>query len=309
MLADQNLSSQAISYRTGADLPRPEYLSDCLPCWERLERIGWKAGLAFESHGARFGIRANDPAVLERIAGLLPPGAVPAASPLVEGLYSLKVAAPGARAGVRNYHLLYQGVGQIARTQDLDEALAALESDLHGQVAARAQDSLFVHAGAVGWQGRAIVIPGRSFSGKTSLTAALVRAGAEYLSDEYAVLDTLGRVHPYPKLLSFRDAAGQPLEKRSAESLGGHAASSPLPLGLILDTKYVPGARWRPRPVSQGASLFTLLDNTVQIRRQPQWALDILQKSVTGASGVKSRRGEADAVAAWALRRLSTEFA
>jgi hypothetical protein len=304
----QNSADHTFAYRTGADLPRPDDLSECLPCWERLERIDWKAGLAFESHGARFGIRANDPAILPRIAGLLPPGAVPLTSPLVEGLYSLKVAAPGARAGVRNYHLLYQGVGQIARTQDLDEALAALESDLHGQVASRAQDSLFVHAGVVGWQGRAIVIPGRSFSGKTSLTAALVRAGAEYLSDEYAVLDTQGRVHPYPKSLSFRDAAGEPLEKRSVESLGGRAAAAPLPVGLILDTKYVQDAHWRPRHLTPGAALFTLLDNTVQIRRQPQWALEILQKAVSGAAGVKSKRGEAEAVAAWALNHLSAEI-
>ena len=41
----------------------------------------------------------------------------------------------------------HQGVARLARTTDLEEALAALEADLHAQVAARAKDRLFVHAG------------------------------------------------------------------------------------------------------------------------------------------------------------------
>src|ERR687894_479249 len=45
--------------------------------------------------------------------------------------------------------------------------------------------------------GRALVRPGPSLSGKTTLVAALVRSGAAYLSDEFAVLDPEGRVHPY----------------------------------------------------------------------------------------------------------------
>ena len=289
--------------RPAVVLPQPADPSGCLPCWERLERVGWQAGLAFESHGARLGIRTNDPAIWNRVAALLPPGAMPAPSLQVDGLYSLKVAAP-ARAGVRPYHLVYQGIAQIARTRDLEEALAALESDLHSQVAARAQGRLFVHAGVAGWNGQAIVIPGRSFSGKTSLTAALVAAGAEYFSDEYAVLDASGQVHPYPKALGLRGGDGQPLQKRTAESLGGRVALAPLPIGLILDAKFVPGARWRPRELSPGAALLTLLDNTVQVRSQPQWALPVLQKAVSEAAAVRSRRGEAASAAAWAIRRL-----
>ena len=48
--------------------------------------------------------------------------------------------------------------------------------------APRAESSL-LHAAAVAWQGRAIVIPGHSHAGKSTLTAALLRAGAGYLSD------------------------------------------------------------------------------------------------------------------------------
>lgn len=302
--ADQNRSDDP-----GRGLPRLSRPSVCLPCWQRLERVPWNTGLGFECQGVRFGIRATDPALRERLFSLLPPGScLLSSSPVVEELYSLNIASPAPRAGVKNYHLVYRGIERIARTPSLEDALALWESDLHAQIAARARDCLFVHAGVVGWQGRAVVIPGRSFSGKTSLAAALVRCGADYFSDEYAVFDTLGRVHPYPKLLGLRDAAGQPLEQCSAESLGGHVGVSPLPVGLILDTQYAPGARWRPRSMTPGAALLTLLDNTVQIRRRPQWGLDILQQAASGAAAVKGLRGEADLVAVWALTQQRSHW-
>ena len=288
-------------------LPQPRDPSACLPCWERLDRTVWRAGLAFYSFGASLGVRVNDPSVWPQIATLLPPKFITAESPLVETLFSLRTADPETRPGVRPYHLLYRGIEQIARTRDFAEALGVLESHLHTQTAEAATDALFVHAGVAAWRGRAIVVPGRSFSGKTSLTAALVRAGAEYLSDEYAVFGADGLVSPYPKTLSLRDGAGQPLEKRTAESLGGRVAAGPLPVALILDTRFVPEARWRPRAVSAGAALWTLLDNTVQVRRRPEWALSVLNRAVAGTRAVKSRRGEADAVAAWALNQLEAE--
>ena len=288
-----------------SSLPRQQCLTGCLPCWQKLEQVAWNTGLTFSSYGTRFGLRATDPAVRERLFGLLPPGAVSSPSSLVQHLYSLHVGSDAASTGRRRFHLLYDGIQQIARTHNLEEALSVLGSHLHNQVAVSAQDRLFVHAGVVGWQGCALVIPGRSFSGKTSLTAALVRAGADYFSDEYAVFDSRGFVHPYPKPLSIRDAAGQPLEKRSAESLGGRTAAQPLPIGLILDTAYVPGTRWHPRFLSPGAALLTLLDNTVPARARPRQALEILHQAVSGAEGVRSRRGEADAVAEWMLKKAA----
>jgi len=277
--------------------PRIAETADCPPCWERLDRLGWAAGLAFVSHGTRLGVRVNDPDVLGRVAGLLPPGWEAADSTLVDGLYSLKVAAPGASPGVRRYHLLYGGVARLARTLDLDEALAVLESDLHAQVAARARNRLFVHAGVVGWRGRAIVLPGRSFSGKTSLTAALVRAGATYYSDEYAVLDAAGRVHPYLKPLSLRRDDGTPDRRCGAAELGGREGGPPLPVGLIAAARYRPGGRWCPGTLTAGQALMEMLDNTVAVREHPQRSLATLSAAIGTAAAVRGRRGEAGAAA------------
>src|SRR5262249_9794104 len=138
-----------------------------------------------------------------------------------------------------------------------------------------------------GWRGGAIVIPGRSFTGKTTLVAALVRAGAAYYSDEYAVLDAQGRVYPYPRRLSIRED-GHPRPRRcTAEALGGRVGSRPLPVRLVAVTGYRPGARWRPRVLPPGHAALALLYNTVPAQRKPAAVLDALQQVVSHALTLK----------------------
>src|SRR4051794_2740844 len=96
----------------------------------KVDRLGWAAGIAFSCHGARIGVRVNDPAVLERVAACLPPGSKPTRSPVVTVLYSLL--APPSRPGshVTRYNLVYEDASRLARTTDLGEALRALEARL-----------------------------------------------------------------------------------------------------------------------------------------------------------------------------------
>lgn len=263
----------------------------------KLDRLGWAEGICFESYGLCIGIRVNQPELLERLPPHLPPGWEPARSPLVRRLYSLRAAEEGRSAAVRRFNLLYAGSARLARALELEELFALLESDLQLYVAERAWRRVFVHAGVVGWKGRAIVLPGRSFSGKTTLTAALVRAGATYYSDEYAVLDTKGWVHPYPRLLSIREQGGDRAWRCPPEALGSAAGSGPLPVGLIALMEYQPGARWRPRPLSPGKAVLALLANTVPARRKPVAALAALQQVAAHAAALKGTRGEADQTA------------
>src|SRR5262249_35431224 len=154
---------------------------------------------------------------------------------------------------------------------------------------------LFVHAGVVGWEGQAIVIPGRSFSGKSRLVAELVSAGAMYFSDEYAVFDNRGFVHPFPRPLAIRSEAGRP-KRYAFAALGGPCENIPLPVGLIVLTKYRAGAPWRPRPLSPGKAALALLANTVSIRRQPGMALAKLKQVVARARALTGMRGEASEI-------------
>jgi hypothetical protein len=260
---------------------------------EKLDRLGWTAGMSFTAYGVRVGVRVTQAEALNELIEHLPWGWKPARSPAVERLYSLIVGGAGPRLNVRRFHLLYGNAGQLARTLDLKPVLDAFESDLQLYVAETARRRVFVHAGAVGWRGRAIVIPGRSFSGKTSLVAALVRAGAVYYSDEYAVLDRRGRVHPYLKPLSLRENGSAQATKYRVEELGGRAGRKPIPVGLVVVSPYKPGARWRPRRLTAGRGELALLANTVSARRQPEIALATLQQVVSHATVLSGVRGEA----------------
>ena len=222
----------------------------------------------------------------------------------VDILYSLRLAPPSQRKGQRNYHLLYCGSALLARTLELAPLLTALEDHAKLLTAYRAQNCLFVHAGAVGWQGRGILIPGRSMTGKTTLVKALVEAGATYYSDEFAVLDKAGRVHPYPLPLSVRGKDGQPARKTPVEALGGRAGVEALPVGLVVVTHYQPRARWRPQTLSPAQAMLALMDNTVAARREPQYTMPILRQAVMGAQTIHSKRGEAKRVAPALLRQI-----
>ena len=194
----------------------------------------------------------------------------------------------------------------LARSPDLDDVLHRLESDVQLYVAERARGKVFVHARVVAWNGKAILLPGRTFSGKTTLVAGLLRAGATYYSDEYAVLDSKGRVHPFPKPLSVRDGSegGRPTRYSPAE-LGAATGKRPIPVGLVAMTRYRPGGAWRPRRMSGGRAVLALLENTVPARRRPKAAFEALQRVVSQAPVLRGPRGEAGETVEVLLDRLA----
>jgi len=184
---------------------------------------------------------------------------------------------------------------------DIDKVLDAFESAVEVDLAERAQRHVFVHAGVVGWHGRAIVIPGRTGSGKTSLVESLVRAGATYYSDEFAVLDARGRVHPFARPLRMRRDGGR-LERLPPDRIGGRTGRTPLPVGLIVSTRYKAGARWRPRRLTYGEAMMELVANTVPARLRPRQALTVIAHAARSADAFKGVRGEGATLASRLLR-------
>jgi hypothetical protein len=272
---------------------------------QKLDRLGWADGISIHAYGRRIGIRTNAPAVLDRVAELLPPGWEPCFSPLVDHLFSLRVGAgmPGAR--VRNFHLLYGGFTQHARSMNIEEVLRTLERQMHLYVAEHASNHVFVHAGVAGWQGRAILLPGASGAGKSTLVAALLRAGATYYSDEYAVLDPQGLVHPFARQLSIRSADGTRARRCRPEQFGSAAGQKPLPVGLVAVAPYHPGTRWRPRPLTHGQAVMTLLQHTLPAQIDPDGSLRVLAQALKPALTLKGARGAADETAEQLLATLA----
>ena len=273
---------------------------------DELESQVWGESMCFTSYGVRVGIRVNREGVLDRILPHLPPGWKRSRSLNVDRMYSFVIGAKGELGKLRRLNLVYADDSRIAGTPTLHHATDAFESDLQLFVAETAPRRVFVHAGVVALRGRAIVIPGRSFSGKTSLVAALVKAGATYYSDEYAVLDERGRVHHYARPLSIRGNGHLKKPKKyQVETLGGRSGVKPLPVGMVVVSKYEPGARWRPRKLSEGEGALELMANTVSARRQPEAMLEAIRGVVSLAPVLKGTRGEARQVVDYIFERFA----
>src|SRR5438132_3549299 len=257
---------------------------------KKVDRLGWAAGFSLKSYGVRIGVRSNDPVVLARVLELLPGEWEKVDLLVVDRLYSILVGDPAAQANVRRFSLLYGDHVRLARTLDVDSVFEAFDSDLRLFIAEFAKHHVFVHAGVVGWKGKAIVIAGRSFTGKSTLVAEFIRAGATYYSDEYAVFDSHGRVHPFLKPLELRQSGKHKQSKVDIREIGGHSGTKPLSVGLVLMTQFKEGARWRPRKLTSGKGVLQLLFNTVSARRNPQRAFETLERVAARAEVLKGVR-------------------
>lgn len=263
---------------------------------EKIDRLRWADGIAFTALGVKIGVRVDDPTMLPRVRALLPPVARPSSARVVDKLFSLVVGGPGPRPGLRRFSLLYADISRVSRATEIDQVLEDLGREMALAVASRARQHVVVHAGVVGWQGRAIVFPGRTLAGKSSLAAALVRAGADYYSDEYAILGQDGPVRPYLRPLGIRETPAAPQVAVGANEIGGRIGRKALPLSLVLATRYRDGAHWRPRQASRTMGAMTLFANTVNVDRLGERLFPMLHRALQNASVLSGARGDAGAI-------------
>jgi hypothetical protein len=246
--------------------------------------------MVVEAFGVTVAVTA-DPEHFAAVSDFLPPRARPVRNPPERGRFALvKDTDDGLLRIVCDEK-------PIAGPLELRLALGILDAELRMYIALHAPDHVFVHAGVVGVRGRAIVLPGRSFAGKTTLVAALVKAGAEYWSDEYAVLDADGLVHPYPKPLSVRINDTRETAEQPVESLGGRAGDRALPVAVIAFTSYHPGASWVLRARTAGEGAVKLLEHSIAARSRPAQVLAAVRRAATGAVVLEGDRGDASQAA------------
>lgn len=184
----------------------------------------------------------------------------------------------------------------VLRAATPDEVVERLRSEIDHEVALGSRTGLFVHAGVVGWRGHAILVPGRSMTGKSTLVAALVRQGATYYSDEYAVLAEDARVGPYARALVLR---GDPPGAASARAGGptGAAGQEPLPVALIVSTSYREGSAWRPEVVRGSRAVLPVIDNTVRARSEPERVMRLVGRLAPRVVTLRGPRPDADLAA------------
>jgi hypothetical protein len=158
-----------------------------------------------------------------------------------------------------------------------------------------AEYAVMSHAGGVERDGAACVFPAHMESGKTTLTAGLVRAGFAYLTDEAVAFGwESGEIEPYPKPLSI-DAGSQLLFPELApppppgddavaraqwqvppDSIRPGAVGARCRARYVVFPEYVSGADTALEPMSRAAGLVELARNTFEFRSHSRRALDAL---------------------------------
>jgi hypothetical protein len=189
----------------------------------------------------------------------------------------------------------------LSRAEGPDEAVERLVSGVERWIAAEATEAVFVDAGVVGWRGRALVLPGRRLPGRTTLVAHLVRAGAAYLSDVFAVLDEGGRVHAYPRPMAIGPPEWGVRQRRLAPA--PPAGSPPLPVGMIARLAYHPGGAWTER-LTRGQATLALIDAAVTGPARGDEVARIAAAAARDALAVAGHRGEAGETARMLLAQL-----
>ena len=262
----------------------------------------------FESFGVKIGIASNSERFLKKIVGNLK-------NVIPDGYFSETEAETShsfyVETGVgedKDLFYLSKNGEQIGEAKVKENLWNSLFSLLRMTVAEFAVGKVFLHAGVVGWKEKAIVIPGNSYSGKTTLVAELIKNGAVYFSDEYAVLDEKGQAHPFPKTLSVRGVIDEHTQvELAAETFGGEIAGKPLPVGMVLLLEYEKGSRWNPQILSDGNGVMEILLHTIPIRFNPKFSLQVLNKVANRAIIAKSKRGDAKDVINLLLKFFETE--
>jgi hypothetical protein len=172
-----------------------------------------------------------------------------------------------------------------------DAALAAVKA-LDDAVVHRMKKFRAVHAGALLINGKALLLPGSSHAGKSSLVAELLRRGASHFSDEYALIDDHGLTHSYPRPLLLRN--GRPTQSLVLpEEMNAQFASEPAPVGWILALDYVAGGQWKVHELSQGEAIMLLLQNTPHEMAKSPEMIDFFLRVAEKARSFQGVRGEA----------------
>lgn len=271
------------------------------PCFERLTEVGWVDAFVQTHNGVRVGIRVNDPAIIPRLRERMPAGGKLNTGSECDVIFSIIRGSSSTNTRTKQFSLVYHNHSAVGRSLDFEEVLERFDSFLLIAIGFLSDEEVFLHAGVVAWRDRAIVIPGRTHFGKSTLVAALVKAGAEYVSDETALLRTDGLIGTMPKTLTLREPGSDKNVKVDLEKLGGTARNTNVVPELIVITRYQEGLTWQPKLAGQGETVLGLLDNAIAATRIPQKVAAACEDLARRVPAFKGPRGDADETAAAVL--------
>jgi hypothetical protein len=232
----------------------------------------------FRAYGVDFKLQAESLERLEELCRYAPVGSLRLPTSSEHELFF------EVRPAGRGFTVYEGGTRRKAAFKKREAALKALTKRIELSLGTFSQHFTFIHAGVVKWGELGWLIPGESQAGKSTLVNEMLKLGATYYSDEYALLDLHGLVHPYPRKLRLRTE-----ETPSAGSIG----RKPLKIERILFTKYLAGSRFEPKTLEPSFALVEIMKNCIQARCEPKKTMENLSSLANEAKCLKGVRGDA----------------
>ncbi len=183
---------------------------------------------------ARLGIVCDDAEIVSVLDAVLCPLAV--AEPPTGALRIERIAENG-------WTVVVDGGNPVRVGSRLAATLRAL-AEVNDLAVASVPSDLVFHAGAVCGDEGAVLLPAPSNHGKSTLTAALVRSGLRYLTDEAAAVAEGPVVRPFAKAIAL-DPGSYPLFPGLAPSTHDRGSGGASDLGAALTDRewHVPASR------------------------------------------------------------------
>jgi hypothetical protein len=183
-------------------------------------------------------------------------------------------------------------VGLTEQAGDPQRCWDRVESELALFASERLAGLVAVHAAVIVRGSKALVVPGASGAGKSSLCVAAAAAGAQILTDEYALVDPAsGLVTGWRRPVRVRRPGGV------VDRIDLATKSGPVEVGLVAFVVYTTRSAPPWATLTGAEAVLGLLANTVCARSRPDAALDAALAIARSARAVAGSRGEAaDAV-------------
>lgn len=165
----------------------------------------WAAKTYLEILGTSFVIRSTEQEQVEQVRALLAPFVTDRTVVPSRRRYHLVAASRIRPAFVGEDVMAFRDCRRLGPGGTLEDALARLVASLN-RTAIDGYGGFAVHAGVVAHHGFGVAFPCGSGGGKSTLVAACLKTGFDYVSDEALCIDTdFGKVIPYPKPISLND--------------------------------------------------------------------------------------------------------
>jgi len=198
----------------------------------------------------------------------------------------------------------------VGRVSSIGLLVDLLVRETTNEVVSEATRYIAIHAAAAARDGRAVVMPAPPGQGKTTMVAALVHHGWDFLTDEAVLISTAdGLVHPFPRPLSISPGSMRllpglreriPAPTTSYRHYDHHVApddlrpgcvSGPVPIGGVVFPRYAPGAATALEPIPRAGALLDLLKGTFNLDALGGKGVETLARIVGGVPCYRLRIG------------------